>query len=405
MHKFLFVLLLFVFFGFGQTQAQSTSGKIPKLPWNEEQYLIHMNNHINNNVIMFDEMFDNYLEHGIPANKAEKLPAVTAKQLRKDLDIPEAVWKDPKLKSQLRTHLRKFMTLHDASKVNTSTKFLLQQNEYLAPAERFVDSTGKRTKNRLVVEGLTDIFGKKIDQTTNNPGKITIDLQNRIDDHVAQKYLNNVDHLDERLRGPWVKKLGLRLELIVDKTERWGNPVSKVEFNKPKMTRGSRFTYVQGKEIPRADVEIRRPEIMMQYHLEENYSKLANSYEDADRSFKSFFKSLKNIGVDHTKLDPIRKYELIPLVQNGDRSINLPAPSQTRKVLLLQNYDELEDIISSSPKAKQSMLEATKRQKAKLAKYSTQKETKLNLKRPKTLAVPAMIKCFEVNLLKSMGGI
>ncbi len=416
--KLSFLNTLFVLFVSYQFIGNAFSLNVPKdvdprlkpyiKNWNVENFIIHMNNHINNNILLFREVFDNYLANGIPADLINNKPAISGKELRKSLNIPEDVWKDKNLRIQLRNHISNFLDLHDAGKVDTSTKFLKKQSTYLKESESFTNKNGVRKKKKLIIEHLADDFGKNFNEVANSAemklkARKTVNLFNKVDDHVGRTFLSDNSKLPMALRGDWVKNLALEMEKIVDKTERWGNHVSPLEFGK-KMVRGSEYTFKAGEAIKKGNINSNIN--VMRFHLEENYSNLTNHYTEVHKATKNFFESLKQIGIDHHTLDPIRKYELIPMVQKGKRSLNFPPLERIKEVIYLERIDEVKELIHPNKKIGKKILQQINKNRASMLSPSSNvrlpkavKNNSLKIPQPKSAF---KLKCFEASLLRNL---
>lgn len=301
--------------------------------WNIDNTIIHMNNHINNNLRLSNLIVDEYAEKGIPErvdHKGQKIPAITAEQVRASLGIPEEYWQDESKRKTLKEFVKGFLIIHDAAKVDTSQAYLAEQDQKLAKEKRFLDKKGD-LKQIYIIQGLDRAFGS-------NPWKIpkdasaeevkklkevqyVIKLLNEVDTNTGNKLLNARAIVSKDLKYPWVRELAEKVEKLVDNTERWGNEVSVLEFNR-QMTRGSEETPLgYGKFRKKTAEEYVKPANVIQIALESDYSSHTEKYADYHKRVERFFGLLKSVGLDVDQMDPIRKYELIPMLMEQERNL------------------------------------------------------------------------------------
>lgn len=374
--------------------------------WTAEKSLIHMHNHRNNNMLMLERLLSKYLDKGVPAHADAGRKAFDGYELRRALGIPIDVWHNPMLREMMIERLTKFMSLHDIAKVNTSDSFLRQNEKILNKQDGFHVGKGVRKTNSLVIEKLNNTFGvnfyadkkviskKVLDQRKN--GHALVQVVNQIDGQAHKDFLLDKKLLPIELQGKWLDDLAYHLENIIDKTERWGNPLSRVEFLK-KMVRGSDYEFKDGQKVRRTDYHT--PLNALQFHLEEDYHLVATHFSDAFINFKKFFQSLNAINIDNRHLDPLKKYEIFLLLGPESRQIANFSSNQLKQTLLIDNFQLIKDITKKfDPRARNMLAQLDRfRSKYLVAKDVIVKQ-RVMFKLPRAPDADTLIPCFEASL-------
>ncbi len=325
--------------------------------WDVRNTLTHMNNHINNNLRLFDVLMG-YAQNGIPAtvdDAGEAIPAVSASDVRKSFKIPEEFWADPAKRKELKSFIGGFLTIHDAAKVDTSSDYLKEQDKKLPKEKKFLDKKG-HLKNIYIIQGLDRAFGTnpfKLEGLSEKDKKKMIEAQkvikmlNQVDENTGDNLLNKRALVSKNLAPHWVIEAAEIFEKTVDGVERSENPVSRHEFGRP-MIKGSKEQPLgYGKFRKKTEAEYKSPKNVVLINLEKDYAKSTEHYLDYDKRVKGFFKTLKQVGLDVDQLDPIRRYELIPLLMDNNRKLEGYDRQSLRRKIFFQHKSKIAGLFNT----------------------------------------------------------
>ncbi len=298
--------------------------------WRMENTIVHFANHIYNNSILASVALDDLLENGIPAQiiNGEFRDAVSAQELRSAYEIPEEFWLDPQKKIVLKRFIQRFfLTIHDDAKLNTSDAFI--QTYYPRPN----GTSAADAPPPYVIEYLHNMFGLNPWKIPDNATPVTVArytagqravrLLNTLDTQVSVNYFNTRENISRALAPEWIVRFVLKLEKVVDTIERWGNPYSELELNRPTLPE-SQYEVKMGK-ISERPVSNRNsnadqsPHRRLIEYLEQRYQSVAYHYEEFFHAVKILYANLVWVGIDEDDLHPMKKYLLPWILQNGER--------------------------------------------------------------------------------------
>ncbi|MBY0414415.1 MAG: hypothetical protein K2Q18_09625, partial [Bdellovibrionales bacterium] len=306
-----FLLFLFIIlFSFSSIAAET------KYVSSLEEFYMHMKNHVDNVGVMADRLF---LE-------IKRDP----KKWKDALGIPQSVVIDEKLKLQI----KEFISLHDASKLNTS-------KEFLAKIKR---ETG-------LINDLYTVYGKPFKDMTEQEKRI-VDALNVVDKAERDTFIKKLNLPD------WGVKLIDEVEKISDGVERGMNPVTSEEMAKVvwKESEAAQNKLNAAVKTGQSAEEIKRLKGRLELILkmEEEYKVHATKFTDYKNVMGQIQKKLRESGIITEYLDEFASYRLIDDYQKfTGKKINPNDPNLIKnlKSYFFQNKNGVAIVSSSFNKA------------------------------------------------------
>ena len=296
--------------------------------WRIANSIIHFANHIYNNYQLAKVVLEELLEEGIPSQivNGKFRERISPEELRASYQIPEEFWQNVGQRQVLKDFVYRFLlTMHDDAKLNTSDAFFLK---HYPPTP-----LGQDGRNTFIIEHLHQMFGSnpwKIPEGANadlvqkyHAAQSAIRLLNAIDGQVTTDFFSRRSEISPTLGPDWVALFVLKLEKTVDNIERWGNPYSELELNRPTLAE-SKFEIKMGqiseRQVSNRNTNVKEfPHRRLVEHLEKRYHEIAHPYEKFYQSTEIFFAQLSLFGIEEQHLHPIKKYQLLWILQNGER--------------------------------------------------------------------------------------
>lgn len=273
----------------------------------EEDFFIHMKNHVQNVRVLADSLLD----------LAEKDPEV-----RSSLGLAPG----EKVTPELRKLTQEFLGVHDASKINTSKEFLQRYHA-----------------QEPLIKELYAIYGKTFAQMTEEEKSIIQNLINGTDAKERDRFIQSKKPTAQQM------KFMDQVEKLADGVERGSNPVTNEEMAKKVLT----MTEMQEKDLAKAatpeEVAQIKKKIKISKTLEELYPKVTTGYFEYRDKVAKFKDILKNAGVMTDYLDKYSLYQMIGDYEDARgkaflKSNDLKALENDYKKFLFENDDQLRKV-------------------------------------------------------------
>lgn len=266
----------------------------------EEDFFIHMKNHVQNVRILTDSLLE----------LAEKDP-----EMRTTLGLKPGQLLTPELKQLT----KEFLGVHDASKINTSKEFL----------ERYA------SREPLIKE-LYSIYGKTFAQMTEKEKSIIQTVINGTDAKERERFLQRKNLTNEQTL------FMDQVEKLADGVERGSNPVTSEEMAKKVLT----MTEMQEKDLARAktpeEIATIKKKIVLSKKLEELYPKVTTPFNDFKLRASMFKSALEKAGIMPEYLD---KYSLYQIMSDYEDLKGTATPkAEDLKKYFFENSDQLKKV-------------------------------------------------------------
>lgn len=243
-----------------------------------DDFYLHMHNHVSNVEIMADRLFE----------EMKRNPA----KWRRYFNIPADVPIDNKLKKIITG----FITLHDASKLNTDKAFLKKINR----------KTG-------LINDLYSVYGKSFKDMTGKEKSI-VDALNIVDKAERDAYIKKLN-LPE-----WAINMIDDVEKISDGVERGMNAVTSEEMAK-KVVRESEFAQTKltkaiADKLPEEEIKRLKQRLELILQMEDEYNAHTVKFKDYRTRMHSIGHALRESGVLSEYLDEFSTYRFIEEYEN-----------------------------------------------------------------------------------------
>jgi hypothetical protein len=255
---------------------------------NEEDFLVHMVNHVQNVGKLTDALID----------MAEKDPEVK---------IALGLSPDTPLNSDLKQLVRNFISIHDASKVNTSKEFL---NRY--------------SIRRPLIKDLYALYGKTLSQMSAEEKSI---IDSKINGTDVKERLRFIE-----LKKPTTQQMQFidSVEKMADKVERGSNPVTSEEMAKNKILNSQRLEEEFASAKTQEEIEAIKRKIVLSKKLEELYPKVTTPFTEFKAKALVFKKNLQEAGLFADYLDDFSVYQIMRDYQDLNGEV-VPKATDLRK--------------------------------------------------------------------------
>lgn len=277
-----------------------------------DDFYLHMHNHVSNVEIMADRLFEEMKRNPAKWRKYFKIPA----------DVP--------IDNKLKKIITGFITLHDASKLNTDKAFLKKINR----------------KNGLIND-LYTVYGKPFKDMTDKEKSI-VDALNIVDKAERDAYIKK-HNLPE-----WAINMIDDVEKISDGVERGMNPVTSEEMSKKVLKESelaqSKIEKAIKDNLPEEEIKHLKEKLELILQMEDEYPVHSVKFKAYRARMHTINQAMRESGILSEYLDEFSTYRFIEEYENfTGKKIDVSDPNLVKnfKSYFFKNIQAMKSLKSS----------------------------------------------------------